>query len=129
FEYARSNGCPRVTIVHKAYIMKRTYGMFLCAPSPVGEQIPYVLFDDVIVDGLCMELMLPPERFDVLVCGNLFGEMVAVVAAGISGGPGDRPSVNLNEDGVHVFGAPHGDPPALVGTDRGNPLTVLFPTV
>ena len=129
FEYAKKYDRKKVTIVHKANIMKKSDGMFLETARRIGTDYPDIETEDVIVDALCMKLMLHPERFDVLVAGNLFGDIVADVTAGIGGGPSNAPSINVSEDGTAFFASPHGDPPKLVGTGLGNPLTILLPAV
>ncbi|TNE90279.1 MAG: NAD-dependent isocitrate dehydrogenase [Deltaproteobacteria bacterium] len=128
FEYARETGRKKVTIVHKANIMKKSDGMFLNTARLVATEYPDIEVEDVIVDALCMKLIIHPERFDVLVAGNLFGDIVADVCAGIGGGPANCPSVNVSEDGVRLFSSPHGDRP---GADpaKANPLALLLPTV
>lgn len=128
FDYARETGRSKVTIVHKANIMKMSDGMFLRTARSVAADYPDIAVEDVIVDALCMKLIIHPERFDVLVAGNLFGDIIADVCAGIGGGPSNCPSVTVSEDGTRLFSAPHGDAP---GSDpaRANPLTVLLPTV
>ncbi|MCO4747703.1 MAG: NAD-dependent isocitrate dehydrogenase [Proteobacteria bacterium] len=128
FEYARETGRKKVTIVHKANIMKKSDGMFLATARKVATEFPDIEVEDVIVDALCMKLIIHPERFDVLVAGNLFGDIVADVCAGIGGGAANCPSINVSEDGIRLFAAPHGDRPGS-DPDKANPLTVLLPAV
>jgi isocitrate dehydrogenase (NAD+) len=128
FEYARETGRSKVTIVHKANIMKKSDGMFLNTAKAVATDYPDIEVEDVIVDALCMKLIIHPERFDVLVAGNLFGDIIADVCAGIGGGPSNCPSVTVSEDGTRLFSAPHGDPPGA-DSAHANPLAVLLPTV
>lgn len=125
FDYARDNGRKKVTIVHKANIMKLSDGLFLRTAQKVAEEYPDIESEDVIVDALCMKLILHPERFDVLVCGNLFGDIVADLCAGLVGGVSNTPSINL-APGCSMFTAGHrvdhldGD---------SNPITVLIPAL
>lgn len=128
FDYARKNGRKKVTIVHKANIMKMSDGMFLATALKVAAEYPDIAVEEVIVDALCMKLIIYPERFDVLVAGNLFGDIVADVCAGIGGGAANCPSINVSEDGVHLFAAPHGDRPGA-DPESANPLTMLLPAV
>lgn len=125
FDFARGVGRKKVTIVHKANIMKRSDGMFLATARKVAEGYPDIAVEDVIVDALCMKLVLTPERFDVLVAGNLYGDIVADLCAGLVGGAANCPSINIGPD-VRVFGAPHG----VAGpADAGNPLELLMPAI
>lgn len=126
FEYARAHGRKKVTIVHKANIMKKSDGMFVKTARAVAEKYPEVQCEDVIVDALCMKLVLTPERFDVLVAGNLYGDIVADLCAGLVGGASNCPSINVGSD-VRVFAGPHGTPGG--GEDDGNPLELLLPAV
>ena len=128
FETAVKLGRKKVTIVHKANIMKLSDGMFLRVGRRVAEDYPQVQCDDCIVDALCMKLIINPSQFDVLLCGNLFGDIVSDLCTGIVGGPSNAPSINIAND-VALFTAGHGDSPSLIGTGKGNPLTLLLPTL
>lgn len=128
FETARATGRRRVTIVHKANIMKLSDGMFLRVGRRVAEEFPDIECDDVIVDALCMRLVLKPGSFDVLLCGNMFGDIVADLCAGLVGGATNAPSINLAQD-TALFTSGHGDPPEADGTDAANPLHLLLPAL
>ena len=128
FEVARRTGRTRVTIVHKANIMKLSDGMFLRVAREVAEEFPDIECNDVIVDALCMKLVLDPSQFDVLACGNLFGDIVADLCAGLVGGPSNAPSINF-ADGVVLFTAGHGGNPEFNCTPDANPLPVLLPAI
>ncbi len=128
FEVARATGRPKVTVVHKANIMKLSDGMFLRVAREVAAEFPDIECDDVIVDALCMKLVIDPSPFEVLVCGNLFGDIVADLCAGLVGGASNAPSINFGAD-VTLFTAGHGDPPTVDGTERANPLPVLLPAI
>jgi len=128
FETARRLGRKKVTIVHKANIMKLSDGMFLRVGRRVSEEYPEIETNDCIVDALCMKLIIHPGQFDVLLCGNLFGDIVADLCTGIVGGSSNAPSINISDD-VAVFTAGHGDTVDLVGTGKGDPLTLLLPTI
>lgn len=117
FETARQLGRKKVTTVHKANIMKLSDGMFLQTAKDIGTDYPDIEHDECIVDALCMKLVANPHQFDVLLAGNLFGDIVGDVTAGLVGGESNCPSVNVGE-GVTVYAAPHGD-------DHGDPLTLL----
>jgi len=129
FELARAHGRRKVTIVHKANIMKLSDGMFLRTAQAVARDYPDIQHEDVIVDALCMRLVLDPSRFDVLLCGNLFGDIVADTCAGLVGGRSNAPSINVAIDGTRLFTAGHGDPPEIAGTGRANPLHLILPAI
>ena len=121
FEEARRRGRRMVTAGHKANIMKFSDGLFLEVARRVAAQHPDVAFDDRIIDALCMQLVQAPERFDVLVLPNLYGDIVSELGAGLIGGPGVAPGGHLGEE-VAVFEATHGTAPRLAGRDRANPV-------
>ncbi len=112
FELARAQGRSRVTIVHKANIMKLSDGMFLRVGRRVAGDYPDIAVDDVIVDALCMRVVLDPTRFDVLLCGNLFGDIVSDLCAGLVGGRNNAPGICRSPDAV-LFTAGHGGDGAL----------------
>lgn len=128
FEVARQTGRQKVTIVHKANIMKLSDGMFLRVAKQVASDFPDIECEDVIVDALCMKLVIDPSQFEVLVCGNLFGDIVADLCAGLVGGATNAPSINFGSAAT-LFTAGHGDTPEIDGTDQANPLPVLLPAV
>jgi isocitrate dehydrogenase (NAD+) len=124
FEYARREGRKRVTVVHKANIMKLSDGLFLdCARKVAGEYLD-VDQDDRIIDALCMQLVISPERFDVLLLENLYGDIVSDLCAGLVGGLGVVPGANLGEAGA-VFEAVHGSAPDIAGLNVANPLALI----
>jgi isocitrate dehydrogenase (NAD+) len=102
FELARAKRRKKVTTVHKSNIMKHSDGLFLRVSQEVAKEYPDIEHDEVIVDALCMKLVLTPQKFDVLLCGNLFGDIVGDLAAGLTGGAVNTPSINLGAD-VAVF--------------------------
>ena len=125
FDYARVHGRHRVTAVHKANIMKLTDGLFLRVVREVAAGYPDIDFDDRIVDNLCQQLVMAPERFDVLVCPNLYGDIVSDLCAGLIGGPGVAPGANIGAD-CAVFEAVHGSGPDIAGRDVVNPTAFLL---
>jgi isocitrate dehydrogenase (NAD+) len=125
FEEARRRGRRKVTAGHKANIMKFSDGLFLEVARRVAARYPDVVFDDRIIDALCMQLVQAPERFEVLVLPNLYGDIVSELGAGLIGGPGMAPGGHLGEE-VAVFEATHGTAPGLAGRDRANPAGVLL---
>lgn len=98
FEYARKNGRKKVTIVHKSNIMKLSDGLFLRTAQGVAKDFPDIACDEVIVDALCMKLVIKPQQFDVLLCGNLYGDIVGDLGSGLAGGSVNTPSINLGPD-------------------------------
>jgi len=117
FDVARARGRKKVTIVHKSNIMKLSDGMFLRVGRQVAEDYPDIECDEFIVDALCMRIVLDPSRFDVLLCGNLFGDIVSDMSAGLVGGAAMAPALNIGE-GVVV---------ATTGHDSHSPLTLAIP--
>jgi isocitrate dehydrogenase (NAD+) len=125
FEYARSNGRKRVTAVHKANIMKQSDGLFLRCTREAAKDHPDLTYDEVIVDAACMHLVLHPERFDVLVMPNLYGDIVSDLCAGLVGGLGVVGSANLGDD-IALFEAVHGTAPDIAGRNLANPTALLL---
>lgn len=126
FEYAQRHKRKRVTAVHKANIMKLSDGLFLECARTVAAGYPDIEFDDRIVDAACMHLVMHPEKMDVLLLPNLYGDIVSDLCAGLVGGLGVVPSANLGENGVGVFEAVHGSAPDIAGKDLANPTALLL---
>jgi len=125
FDYARAHNRTRVTAVHKANIMKMSDGLFLRSVRKVGEQFPDITCDDRIVDNACMQLVLNPTQFDILLLPNLYGDIVSDLCAGLVGGLGVVPGANLGEE-IGVFEAVHGSAPDIAGKGIANPTALLF---
>jgi isocitrate dehydrogenase (NAD+) len=125
FEEARRRGRRSVTAAHKANIMKLSDGLFLEVARRIAEQYPDVAFDDRIIDALCMQLVQAPERFDVVVLPNLYGDVVSELGAGLIGGAPVAPGAHVG-DAAAVFEATHGTAPGLAGRDRADPVGVLL---
>jgi isocitrate dehydrogenase (NAD+) len=129
FDYARANGRAKVTASHKANIMKFSDGLFLTVARRVAREYPELDFEDRIIDALCLQLVQAPERFDVLVLPNMYGDLVAELCAGMIGGPAVAPGAHLGGgDGrdLAVFEATHGTASRLAGTGRANPVGALL---
>ncbi len=124
FEYARTHNRKRVTAVHKANIMKLSDGLFLQCFRNVAKDFPTIEADDKIVDNLCMQLVMNPNQFDVLLLENLYGDIVSDLAAGLVGGLGVVAGANIGENGA-VFEAVHGSAPDIAGQNKANPLALL----
>jgi len=125
FDYARRNGRRKVTAVHKANIMKFTDGLYLRVAREVAEENADVEFEDRIVDNLSMQLVQRPEEYDVLVCPNLYGDIVSDLAAGLIGGLGLAPGGNFGTH-VAVFEPTHGSAPKYTGQNKVNPMAMML---
>jgi isocitrate dehydrogenase (NAD+) len=124
FEYARRHGRQRVTAVHKANIMKLSDGLFLDCFRRVAAEYPDIKADDKIVDNMCMQLVMRPEEWDMLLLENLYGDIVSDLCAGLVGGLGVVPGGNIGTDAA-VFEAVHGSAPDIAGKDLANPLALI----
>jgi isocitrate dehydrogenase (NAD+) len=129
FEYSRRHGRKRVTSVHKANIMKLSDGLFIDCARKVARDFPEIHYDERIVDAACMHLVMHPERYDVLLLPNLYGDIVSDLCAGLVGGLGVVPGANLGLNGVGVFEAVHGTAPDIAGQDKANPTALLLSAV
>jgi isocitrate dehydrogenase (NAD+) len=127
FELARRAGRRKVTAVHKANILKDVTGLFLNVAREMAEEYPEVAFDDIIVDNCCMQLVMNPERFDVMVTTNLFGDIISDLCAGLVGGLGLAPGANIGRD-VAMFEAVHGSAPDIAGQGIANPCALILAT-
>jgi isocitrate dehydrogenase (NAD+) len=124
FEYARRHGRKRVTAVHKANIMKLSDGLFLECFRKVSKDYPDIQAEDKIVDNMCMQLVMRPEKSDVLVLENLYGDIVSDLCAGLVGGLGVVPGANIGVE-ASIFEAVHGTAPDIAGQDLANPLALI----
>ena len=124
FEYARTHGRKKVTAVHKANIMKLSDGLFLECFRKMSKEYPNIEADDKIVDNLCMQLVVNPNQFDILLLENLYGDIVSDLTAGLVGGLGVVAGANIGENGA-VFEAVHGSAPDIAGQNKANPLALL----
>jgi isocitrate dehydrogenase (NAD+) len=124
FEFARNEGRKKVTAIHKANIMKLSDGLFLDCFRKVANDYPEIIADDKIVDNACMQLVMKPQQFDVLLLENLYGDIISDLAAGLVGGLGVVPGANIGELGA-VFEAVHGSAPDIAGKNIANPTALL----
>ena len=125
FELARKTGRKKVTIVHKANILKSTSGLFLKTAREVAQQYPDIQCNEMIVDNTCMQLVMKPEQFDIIVTTNLFGDIISDLCAGLVGGLGLAPGANIGEDAA-IFEAVHGTAPDIAGKGIANPCALLL---
>jgi isocitrate dehydrogenase (NAD+) len=128
FEYARQEGRKRVTAIHKANIMKLSDGLFLKCVREVSRDYPDIKADDLIVDNACMQLVLDPLQFDVLLLENLYGDIISDLGAGLVGGLGIVPGANIGDD-IAVFEAVHGAAPSIAGLGVANPTALVQTSV
>lgn len=126
FNYALERGRRKVTVFHKANIMKKSDGLFLdCARAVHDEVAPQVAYDELIIDNACMQLVRDPSRFDVLLMENLYGDLMSDLCAGLVGGLGVVPGANIGPD-CAIFEAVHGSAPDIAGKGLANPLALIM---
>ena len=128
FDYARKVGRKRITAVHKANIMKLSDGLFLDCIRKVAAEYPDIQHREVIVDNCCMQLVMRPQQFDVLLLENLYGDIISDLAAGLVGGLGLVPGANLGER-CAVFEAVHGSAPDIAGQNLANPTALMLSAI
>jgi isocitrate dehydrogenase (NAD+) len=125
FNYAKLNGRRKVTAAHKANIMKFSDGLFLEVAREVAERHSDIEFEDRIIDNLCNQIISRPEEYDVVVCPNLYGDIVSDLGAGMIGGLGLAPGANIGSTGA-IFEATHGSAPKYTGQNKVNPTALLL---
>ena len=125
FDLARKTGRKKVTVVHKANILKSTSGLFLKVAREVAAQYPDIQCNEMIVDNTCMQLVMRPEQFDIIVTTNLFGDIISDLCAGLVGGLGLAPGANIGTDAA-IFEAVHGSAPDIAGKGVANPISLLL---
>ena len=128
FELARREQRQKVTVVHKANILKSTSGLFLKVAREVAAQYSEIQMQEMIVDNACMQLVMNPQQFDVIVTTNLFGDILSDLCAGLVGGLGMAPGANIGED-CAIFEAVHGSAPDIAGKNLANPSSVILASI
>jgi isocitrate dehydrogenase (NAD+) len=128
FDLARKTGRKKVTVVHKANILKSTSGLFLKVAREVAAQYPEIQCNEMIVDNTCMQLVMRPEQFDIIVTTNLFGDIISDLCAGLVGGLGLAPGANIGTEAA-IFEAVHGSAPDIAGKGVANPCALLLGAV
>ena len=128
FEYARQNLRKKITAIHKANIMKLSDGLFLKCVRDVAQLFPEVFYEELIVDNACMQMVLNPQQFDVMLMENLYGDILSDLGAGLVGGLGLVPGANLGED-CALFEPVHGSAPRIAGKGMANPTAMLLSAV
>lgn len=124
FEYAKKHNKKKVTLVHKANILKSGGKLFLDAGKEVARDYPGIEMEDKIIDNMCMQLVMKPEQFDVVVTTNLFGDILSDLCAGLVGGLGMVAGANIGDD-IAIFEAVHGTAPDIAGKNIANPTAIL----
>jgi isocitrate dehydrogenase (NAD+) len=125
FDLAKRTGRKKVTVVHKANILKSTSGLFLKVAREVAAEYPDIACNELIVDNCCMQLVMRPEQFDIIVTTNLFGDIISDLCAGLVGGLGLAPGANIGADAA-IFEAVHGSAPDIAGKGVANPCALLL---
>ena len=125
FEYAKSNGRKKIHAIHKANIMKLGDGLFLKSLRVVARDYPQIEYQELIVDNACMQMVLDPQQFDMLLLPNLYGDVMSDLAAGLVGGLGVVPSGNIGDE-CAMFEAVHGTAPDIAGKGLANPTALLM---
>ena len=128
FDYSKKNGRKKIHAIHKANIMKLSDGLFLKSIRAVAPQFPEIEYKELIVDNACMQIVLDPSQFDVLLLPNLYGDVMSDLAAGLVGGLGIVPSGNIGDD-CAMFEAVHGTAPDIAGKGLANPTALLLSSV
>ena len=126
FEYARREKRKKITVAHKANILKMTSGLFLATAKEIAPSFPDIGFDDLIIDNCCMQLVKDPTRFDVIVTTNLFGDILSDLTAGLIGGLGLAPGANVGYGGAAIYEAVHGTAPDIAGKGVANPAATML---
>lgn len=128
YELARQEGRKKVTTIHKADHQQADTGLFLGVAKEIGNKYPNIESNDLLIENCCMQLVLNPNQFDVLVSTNLFGEILAELSSGLVGGLGMVPSANIGKD-CAIFEVAHGSAPSLAGKNLANPTSIILASV
>lgn len=125
YQYAQKHQRKKITCVHKANILKKSDGLFLECFNTIAKEYPHIQSDTKIIDNLCMQLVMKPDKFDILVMPNLYGDIVSDLTSGLIGGLGLLPSMNIGDD-YALFEAVHGSAPDIAGKHIANPTALLL---
>lgn len=125
FNYAKKHGRRKVTIIHKANVLRKTHGLFLKTCLEVAEKYPEIKVEDLHVDTASMFMIMEPEKFDVVITTNIFGDILSGVCSALIGGPGLLPSANLG-DKYAIFSPAHGSAPNIAGKNIANPIAMFL---
>lgn len=125
FEFARKEGRKKVTLAHKANIMKLSDGLFLESGKKIAKEYTDIEFEDIIIDAMCMKLVQFPQDYDIIVAPNLYGDILSDLCAGLIGGIGLAPGANIGEN-ISVFEPVHGSAPDIAGKNLANPTSAIL---
>ncbi len=125
FRFAKRRGRKKITVLHKANIMKLSDGLFLNCVRKIATDFPQIEYEEMIIDNACMQLILEPNRFDLILTENLYGDIVSEICAGLVGGLGFAPGANIGDD-CAVFEAAHGSAPDIAGKNLANPIAITL---
>lgn len=125
FKYGKQHRRKKITAIHKANIMKLSDGLFLDCARKVAKRFPRIEYNEMIVDNACLQLVVKPHQFDILLLENLYGDIISDLAAGLVGGLGVVPAANIGEQGA-IFEAVHGTAPDIAGKNRANPIALVL---
>ena len=125
YDLAKRQGRRKVAVVHKANILKATSGLFLDVSRDIREDYPEIESSEYIIDNMCMQLVIRPEQFDVIVTTNLFGDILSDLCAGLVGGLGMAPGANIGDEAA-IFEAVHGSAPDIAGKGIANPFALIL---
>lgn len=128
FEYAKKNNFNKVTVAHKANILKITDGLFLETAREVAKEYKDIQLEEIIIDNMCMQLVINPQKFQVIVTMNFYGDFLSDLAAGLVGGLGIAPGANIGDD-IAIFEAVHGSAPDIAGKNMANPTALLLSSI
>jgi isocitrate dehydrogenase (NAD+) len=128
FEHAKRHGRKKIHAIHKANIMKLSDGLFLRSVRAVAAQFPQIEYQELIVDNACMQMVMDPQQFDMLLLPNLYGDVMSDLAAGLVGGLGVVPSANIGDE-CAMFEAVHGTAPDIAGKGFANPTALLMSSI
>lgn len=125
FQYAQKNNRKQVSSIHKANIMKLSDGLFIACSQRVAKRYPEIKYKEMIIDNACMQLVMKPHQFDILLLENLYGDIVSDLCAGLVGGLGVVPGANIGEE-IAIFEAVHGNAPDIAGKGLANPIAMIL---
>ncbi len=125
FQYAKKNNRKQISSIHKANIMKLSDGLFIACSQRVAERYPEIKYKEMIIDNTCMQLVMKPHQFDVLLLENLYGDIVSDLCAGLVGGLGVVPGANIGDE-IAIFEAVHGNAPDIAGKGIANPIAMIL---
>ena len=125
FEYARHRGRKKVTVAHKANIMKLSDGLFIASSRKIAKKFPEIEYEELIIDNCCMQIVVRPAHFDIILLSNFYGDIISDLCAGLVGGLGVTPGANIGTK-ISIFEAVHGSAPDITGLGKANPTALIL---